>query len=276
MKSLLLLLLSCLVAAAQLQIRTYLNSSYLLPGESTQLVIETKGEISARFQTPDSDSYKLTYKNSTPYTTPERTRGYRYYFKLTSLHQGTHRIPALEIEVEGRVVRTAPLTFYVISAQELTFQKIQIGSRELSCATHIFLPKGPLYVGETVPTEVKLYLPFLPRHYSIIETGLPEIKRDGITAWRYMSPKDVDSFRPFLLPNGPYISLSYRSTAHALHPGEITLGGGNARPVFQAVSSVNGQPQWQDLPVYLPLTPITRTALPLPDGAPLVQVSPDP
>ena len=269
MKTLLILLLTCTLAWAKIPVRTYLTSSYLIPGETTSLVIETRAPISRDIQIPHSDLFDLQYQTRTPFSLEDRSIGYRYHFDLSSLNQGIHQIPSFPLEIAGANYQSQALEFEVHPSTSLNFQSVQIGNREITYATRVFLPERDLYVGETVPTEVKVYLPYLPRHYTVIETGLPEVKRDGMSAWRYHAARPPRSGpQPFLTSQGSYTAITYRSSAHALRAGEISLGGGNARPVFKAVSSLFGQTRWEDLPIYLPLEKISRTAIALPAGAP--------
>ena len=269
MKTLLIFVLTCLWASAQLPIRAYLNSCYLIPGETTFLVLETPSAIDADFTIPSTEKYDLEYVNYRRYQNDSGQYGYRYYFELSSLHKGKHVIPSFEVVVRGQKARTIPVHFDVLPSTKLTFDTVKIGDHEVSYAIAVFLPERDLYVGETVPTEVKLYLPVAPSKFSVIEAGLPEIKREGISAWRYQSSKDsMLRPSPFLLSKGRFFTIIYRSSAHAIKDGVVSLGDGRARPVFKVVKSVRGHTGWVNEPIYLPFSKIERQALPLPKGAP--------
>ncbi len=268
MKTFLILLLSCAISWAKLPIRTYLNSSYLVPGEVTYFVIETTGQITSDFQVPDTENYTLRYRSNTPFRGADNATGYRYFFELSSLYQGAHEIPALEIKINGERRVSHPLTFQVVSSDTLHFDTVKIGNQDITYATSVFLPDRDLYVGETVPSEVKVYLPYMPRNFTVIESGLPDIKRDGVSAWRFQTPRGSAANTPFLFAKGRYFAITYRSSARALTPGKVSLGGGSARPVFKSVMNKNGRTQWVDQPIYLPFKKAERTALPLPAGAP--------
>lgn len=267
MKTLFIFLLTCIAAAGQIPVRAYTNSSYLLPGENTQFIIETTGEVS-NFSIPKSDKYTLTHLSNRA-TRTSSGYGFLYTYQISSLTQGTHQIPSFEVEINGKKHATNPVTFEVLSSNKLEFEKVKIGNELVEYATAVFLPERDLYIGETVPTEIKIYLPYKPREFTVTETGLPELKRDGMSAWRYQnSNQNPRTISPFLLSKGQYYSLSYKSTAHALRSGIVSLGEGRARPVFKAVTTTHGYQRWVDQPIFLPIKKVERTALELPTGAP--------
>jgi len=269
LKTLIIFTLSLSLVSAQLHVRAFLNSSYLIPGEITSFVLETNSPIDGEITLPDNDQFTLKYRGNKPVRGGDTGTLYQYFFELSSLSVGNHTVPPITLPLSKGQYQSAPIDFVVFPSSKLTYQTVQIGSREIRYATALLLPERDLYLGETVPAEIKVYLPYLPRFYSVIEFGLPELKRDGVSAWRFQAPKTrLLRDTPFLMPQGPSFAITYRSSAHAMRSGQVKLGDGNVRPVFRAVQATRGQSEWVDLPIYLPVTGITRQALPLPEGAP--------
>ena len=271
MRCLLFLILFTLPVFSDLSVRPYLESAYLIRGEKTHFVLETTEKIKNTSKLPKSELYSITAESAFENRSPQGSRIFHYKYALSSLHLGQHKIPSFDITLDNGVVYKCPsLTFRVYPSSVLKFKKVKIAEREISYATALFIPERDLYLGETVPAELKVYLPFQPAYFSVIDYGVAEMKRDGISAWRFQNDRNTrnNSPSPFFTPSGQTYSITYKSSAHAIRIGKVSIGDGDVRPVFRAVSSNLGIQRWVDLPMHLPIEKIRRNAIPLPSGAP--------
>lgn len=246
-------------------VRTYLSSAYIIRGEETQLIIESNGRLSDLPELQSTADYKLEFLGKQDTRNNRRQFVTQYVYRIKSYEKGVHEIPSFEFSFNGAPFSSAPQYLHVYAANELNFKTININDEELTYATAIRLPSRELYEGETVPAEVKLYLPNSPNAFSVMDKGLPELERDGISAWRFEGGQKSNTF---FLPEGRFYSMTYHSSAYALRSGEVSLGKGSVRPVFRMIVNTRGLARWQNVPVEFPLEQITINAKPLPPNAP--------
>lgn len=270
MRILLIILVLSSTLLAEVTFRAFTDSSYLLRGEPTIYTIESSSRLNNLPKDASEEQFKLIYINYIQGRTSQGTPLYQYRYQFSSLHTGEHTIPSFDIA--GQQVPAQNISIQVFPSSKLNFETIKIGIKDVTYSTALFLPDKELYIGETVPAELKVYLPSTPQHFSVIEQGVPDQKKDGFSVWRMQPSRNqrqqLGNPRTFFTPQGQYHALTYRSAAHASRTGTVSIGPGTIRPVFRTVNSTNGQMYWDNLPVYLPIKQITRKALPLPANAP--------
>jgi len=251
-----------------IEIKSFLSSSNIVKGEYTTFYIETKKELKSL---PTIKSHRYTAELYDISRTRNKLGNtvYHHKYKISSLITGSHEIPKLTLQIKKKKYTTNPHTFHVFSADALTFQTLKVKGEDLTFATKMFLPKKELYLGENVCAELKVYLPSTPSTFQIIDQGLSDQKRHGMSAWTFQ-PSTNESIKdtlPFLLPSGSSYALSYSSSVHAIQEGEVSLGPGNVTPIFKFLEP-SGIATWREITIPLPVEAIKRTALALPTPAP--------
>lgn len=131
-------------------------------------------------------------------------------FRLVPQREGTFTIPALEVPVEGRTVKTKPVTLKVGAGK----QSAEAGDFAFA---EIRLEKKKAYVGEAVPIEVRLYLDNGPR-WNLRQQ--PVLSGSGFT----LKPFGKLSERPVEMAGKNYIAVTFRSLITAGKAGKISIG----------------------------------------------------
>lgn len=120
------------------------------------LTLTVNGKADSRPQLPPLAGLEVSAagtSHSTSWVNGVVTREVRYRFVLTPTREGTYRIPSLELEVDGEVVRSVPLTLTVSSATAA-----RQGERETRAMfiTRTFAPQEA-YVGEQIVETIKIF-----------------------------------------------------------------------------------------------------------------------
>lgn len=104
-------------------------------------------------------------------------------YQLVPKREGKFTIPAVEVQIGGKVFKTLPAALTVAPGEKMK----EVG--DLAFAK-IFLPKKSLYVGEVVPMEVRLYLDGTSR-WDL--RAMPAQTGDGFTTRPFENPRSATS-----------------------------------------------------------------------------------
>lgn len=184
-----------------------------------------------------------------------------FEYIVSSYQPGTNTIPAAEVIIAGKPQRTEPIEFTVFNPDDLVWKEANVGSRTILYAAAVQPTKKNPYNGEAVPVEVKLYL---PDTLHIEDYGLPDLEREGVTAWRF-APSG--GFSRINLNGRPYIGIAYPSTLTTTRTGPVSLGPGKVRLITVEATMDVGFRRVA-LESYLDLPKLELESKPLPEGAP--------
>lgn len=223
--TLILLLTSICFAQAQTKSPIITNIS------STNLV---EGEVAI---------YNLIYRESNPLKAPPEeikvdglmvkqrdyhqqfSNGSRYFiyeYVVFAQKSGTFEIPSLDLEFQGKTVKSPPATINVESFDSLTKERFNHKSGEITCYSRSFVKKSDLYPGESVQIEYKIYIParLNPQGW-----GLPKPdKTINCTAWRFQPPSNNRHAGQAIFDNQQYSVASYTTVLSSIKPGPATFG----------------------------------------------------
>ena len=227
----------------------------ILPGRSTGglPVVPEIPDVSIRATAPGVDSR------------PVEGRRMEYFFQyaVQSYTIGRHTIPAVEMTLNGVKTRTEPLDFVVFDPAELEWRDVAVAGRMMRYAAGFSTLKRNPYEGESVPTELKLYIP-LEVARTVEDWGIPEFERDGVACWR-MTPSPMKGQLQVL--NRQYISVAYPSTLAATRSGIVSLGPAKLRLTTTELI-MDGVLQRFNHQTFLPIPKLEFESTPLPPGAP--------
>ncbi len=220
-------LLLPLCAAFGAKVSGALSSSTASVGETIEFeIVVSSSERALRPELPLIDGLEVAFAgggqrstmifggaNSSVETT------YTFTFNLVPKREGKFTIPALEVRVGGQVLRTQPVTLTVAPPEEmkeagdLAFGKISV-------------PKKTLFLGETAPMEVRLYL---DANADWGNLSLPSLSGDGFTMRPFAKPSQRDT----VLSGKRYHLLTFSTVITPGRAGKVSVG---PVPVNLAVS----------------------------------------
>ncbi|MFT4177365.1 MAG: hypothetical protein QM627_12010 [Luteolibacter sp.] len=186
---------------------------------------------------------------------------YAFRYFISSYAVGKHTIPALDVTVNGVPTRTEPVDFEVFDPNELQWQETSINGRRMVYAACFRVPDAPPFEGETIPVEIKIYV---PRQLPVEDWGVPEFERDGVASWRF-EPTDMRGTVNLL--GAPYTCVSYPSTLTPTRTGKVAIGPATDRLITRQML-LDGYPQQVATEVFLKIPKLEMEARPLPPGAP--------
>lgn len=250
--------------AAAAEVRIDLSSRFLARGEQALLEITTIGDAPDRdFVLPKVPGVDIRQAGMgiRPQILPGRVRAYTQQFTVDSHATGLHTLPAFDILINGERITTRPLSFEVFNTDDLHWKQAEAGGRPLRYATTIRTLKPTVYEGETVPVEIKVYV---PQNLRVEDWGIPEFQVDGVAAWRF-EPSRMRSQVNLL--GQPYFAMAYPSTMAATRTGEVDVGPASVRlTTVQVVMDRFARQAYEQINLTVPKTSLE--SIPLPDGAP--------
>ena len=212
--------------------------------------------------TPDV-TIRATDLAAIPRQMPGRRIEYFYQFTVESYAVGRHTIPAVEVLVNGLKSRTEPIDFVVFNPDELQWHEATVGGRTLRYAAGFHISKDHPYEGETIPTEIKI---FVPKDFGkdVEDWGIPEFQLDGVACWR-LEPSPIKGLLNVL--GKSYSTLAYPSTLTPTRGGKVGIGPAKVRLTSTQVI-LNGYPQRVTEETFLDIPKLEFETMPLPPGAP--------
>lgn len=127
---------------------------------------------------------------------------------------GNFAIPGIELEVDGRRLRTQPVTLAVQGAP--TSGAGTQGEARVAFA-QLDLPKQTAYVGEVIPVELRLYI---DARYNPQLENMPQIDGDGFTKLKMTQPKRARARKDGL----EYDVFVFRTAITPSKAGRLTVG----------------------------------------------------
>jgi hypothetical protein len=192
---------------------------------------------------------------------PGRKIEHVFEFIVASYEVGTYTIPPIEVTVAGVKSFTEPLDFKVFNPDDLQWSEVDIDGVPMRYASSFHTMNSSPYEGETTHSEIKV---FVPRELVVEDWGIPELKREGLTAWRFQ-PSDMRSQLNLL--GQPYVSVAYPSSATPTRSGKINIGPAKVR-LTTLLTILNPFPTREYKYIFLDVPQLDLNAKPLPDGAP--------
>ncbi len=183
----------------------------------------------------------------------------QYRFSLVPRKEGTFTIPPIEVDVDGRKLRTETLTLKVSPAEktkgegDLAFGEMRVGRKTV-------------YVGEDVPVEIRY---FLDRSTRWSAQQAPSLEGDGFTTRRVVEggQSEVE------LAGKKYARVLLRTVATPTKAGKFSLGPADMRFVYSKQQNTRYSPfggtfgPGQEVVVSAPAVELEVKPLPV-DGRP--------
>ena len=207
-----------LPVAAQAEATARISSRFLARGEQALLEIAVTGQSPTRY--PEIDAVKgitLQAAGTGPQTQllPGRRPEHVFEYIVSSYEVGTHTIPPVKVSVGTETFTTRPIELTVFNPDELQWSETTVGNTKFRYATAFKVMDKLPYVGESIPVEIKV---FVPRDIFVVDWGIPDFERDGLTAWRFQ-PSAMRS--QINLLGMPYVSIAYPSSLSPTRAGTV-------------------------------------------------------
>lgn len=205
------------------EVRAALSRDVTVPGEPVRLEVRIEdGRPSAPPRDINVDGLTVSYmgtSQSSQFTFG--SGGMRsvneivYNYRVIPERAGSFTIPALEVEVDGRVYKTQPVALRVQNnrggrdggGEAIT----RVGFAE------IVVPKTTAYVGETIPVEVRLYVDARIRWQP--ET-MPNLEGEGFTKAKMPEPRQEKARRD----GNEYDVLVFQTAITPSRAGKVKIG----------------------------------------------------
>ena len=247
------------------EVSSRLSSRFLARGEKATLeisVTDTRPTSIPLVRTSPDVSVRLLSRDPETRLLPGRRFEHVFEYELYSYKTGDHTIPAVEVEAGGGSERTEPLEFRVFDPDILQWDEGMAGTVPFRyAATFLTLNPSP-YEGETTPAEIKLYV---PADLFVDDWGIPDLQRDGLTAWRFQPSRLRNEVN---LLGRPFVSVSYPSTLTPTRSGDISIGPAKIRLISILAVTDFGRLRRVPVEVNVEVPELRLDAKPLPDGAP--------
>jgi len=253
-----------LLAEAHAQTSVRLSTRFLARGEQALLEITTIGKEPD--SVPSLPQIKGVSIESSGFgaqarVLPGRILAYSFQYIISSYDIGNHQIPSIEVTSGGLRTKTEPVDFMVFDPDDLKWQEVSAGGRTMRYATSFRAMKSSVYEGETLPVEIKIYV---PRELMVEDWGVPEFERDGVASWRFEPGQMRGQIN---LLGAPYVSLAYPSTMSPTRTGKVGIGPASVRlTTIQVIMDGFNRRAYEELFLKVPKLEIESKKLP--DGAP--------
>ena len=192
---------------------------------------------------------------------PGRKFEHVFEYIVASYEVGGYTIPPIEVMVGGVKTVTEPLDFKVFNPDDLQWSEVDVDGSPLRYASSFHTMNSSPFAGETSHTEIKV---FVPQELQVEDWGIPELQREGLTAWRFQ-PSDMRS-RINLLGQ-PFVSVAYPSSITPTRTGKIAIGPAKVR-LTTLLTVMNPFPTREFKYIFLDVPKLEFDAKPLPAGAP--------
>lgn len=270
-----LLSLAPLSTARPLELKSWLGSSFLVPGEETELwVMVTSSERPDDLPTaPEVENVGIKFTDEHLVAQDPPDKVYIYQYSLVSFEPGTHIIPEFSLTVGGQTLKSQPQQIHIAELPASAWKEHQIRQTTIRYAATVFTSKSAPFVGEVREAEVKIYL---PSKYQVPRARIANVDHDGVVAYRFepsFSPLRWRNRSPLCrttarINGASYQSVCFRSTFTPIKSGAVTLGPGLANFEVSLQVPAGGQLVRRDIESAFPVDSLQFTAKPLPPGAP--------
>ena len=230
--TLILVLWTLILPVLEASVSCRMSSRFLARGERAVLEVVVLGKRPITFpQVTPVEGVKIQPSGRGPRTRmiPGRRLEHTYSFIVSSYEVGNHQIAPVEVLLDSGTSTTEPLTFSVFNPDSLNWSTAMAGRTKFRYASAFKALEDQPYIDQAIEVEIKLYI---PRDLFVIDWGIPDFERDGLTAWR-MQPRETRS--EINLLGMPYISVAYPSTMTPNRPGNVTIGPAKIRLISTKV-----------------------------------------
>lgn len=170
-------------------------------------------------------------------------------------------IPPVKVSSGGFTSRTEPLEFSIFNPDDLQWSEVVAGDTRFRYASAFRVLNPRPYNGETVPVEIKIYV---PADLRIEDWGIPDFQRDGVTAWRFQPSAMRGQVN---LLGTPCVSVAYPSTLTPTRTGAVGIGPATVR-LMTVQYRMDGIGRNVAVEANLSVPGLELEAIPLPAGAP--------
>ena len=209
------------LASAQITVQAGLSPNKIAVGDSAQLTIQIRGAtklpnqpaiIIDGLQVEPSGMAQNTSING---NTGQVQVQVSFTYLLSAEKTGDYPIPAQDINVEGQIYKTAPLTLKVMEGAAVP--------NEFQPIVELEVAKSVVYEGEVVPITITL---MINRNSNFTEPPNIQLTREGFAMKRFQRNPDQSTEEH----NGAiYQVVRYRTSLHAIKSGQLTLGPAEAK-----------------------------------------------
>jgi hypothetical protein len=253
-----------LCAHASAQASSRLSSRFLARGEQALLEVAITGlRPDAYPEIPAVPGVEIRQAGRVPQSRllPGRRLEHVFSYLISSYDTGHHEVPSIKMSAGGVTSSTEALEFSVFNPDELQWSEaVAEGVRfRYASAFRVLAPR--CYNGETVPVEIKI---FVPGDLRVEDWGIPDFQRDGVTAWRFQPSAMRGQVN---LLGKPYVSVAYPSTLTPTRTGTVGIGPATVR-LITVQYLMNGLGRNVAIEANLSVPGLELQSLPLPDGAP--------
>ncbi len=241
-----------------------LSTRFLARGEQALLEVSVVGmQPTALPEIPTVKGVQIRAVGTEPQTQllPGRRLEYVFEYLVSSYETGNHILPPFKVMAGGVEFSTEPIEFTIFNPDDLQWSEAAVGNTKFRYATAFRVMNTTPYDGETIPVEIKL---FVPRDLFVEDWGIPDFQRDGLTAWRFQPSAMRGQIN---LLGMPYVSVAYPSTLTPTRTGKIGIGPATLRLITTQVV-MDGILRRVSLEANLTIPKLELNSRPLPAGAP--------
>jgi hypothetical protein len=208
-------------AHAQVRVSAALSNPSPSVGEPVQLQLRCEGTNRAG-QPPPVEVDGLDIRYLGPSTQMQIINGamsasVTHVYQVIPMRAGTFTIPAIEMEIDGRRLRTAPVGLTAAAGNPGAAPGGSAPPMDKIGFAEITLPKQAAYVGEALPAEVRLFID--ARVQSQIET-IPQLQGEGFTKTKLTEPRREQARRD----GRDYNVVTFRTALTPSKAGKIAIG----------------------------------------------------
>ncbi len=241
MKTTLLLCLFAMASTALAQqpaVTASLSDTTTPVGRPVQLKIEVTGSRNCSPpQDIQIDGLEIQYRGQQTQFRMENFKtssSVSFTYLVLPMRVGDFEIPALEVPVDGKPIRTAPLKLSATAGQSPAGTPQGSAGADASSTTdssemvfaETILPRESAFVGEAIPIEVRVYF---AENVAFQIDGPPQLNEEGFTTRRMPQPRQSTEVRE----GRRYNVVSFRTAITPIKPGSLSLGPVEVRALVQ-------------------------------------------
>ncbi len=252
---------SCALAHAQ-QVEATLSQDVAGVGQAVRLTVVVKGTTGAELPSQlDIDGLEARFAGKSvnfEMRNFNMSSSATYTYVVVPMREGDFTIPPLSVRVNGKMVKTAPLTLHVgaggaapappvapapgmvpgIPPQAATPNQPPPQAPPANDEQIVFgdlvLPRESAYVGEVIPLEMRFYLD--ARFPARIYEPRPTFSGDGFTVLRFSKPTE----RQQEINGRIYNVVSYKTAITPVKPGPLAIAPASLTAQMQLPSANRG------------------------------------
>lgn len=221
-----------LATSVHAEVQSRISSRFLARGEQALLEIAVVGQKPTRYpEIAEVKGVTMQPTGTGPQNQmlPGRQIEHVFSYIVSSYDVGKHTIPPVTVTVGTETFTTQAIDFMVFNPDELKWSETTVGNTKFRYASTFKAMDPDPYVGESIPVEIKV---FVPRDIFVVDWGIPDFERDGLTAWRFQ-PSLMRS--QINLLGTPYISVAYPSSLTPTRTGTVAIGPASIRLITTQV-----------------------------------------